>query len=63
MTPFLITLAIIAGLTSLALFVRVLTAREGWEDDQGFHFGVRGHSAHNGQAISAGGRKDHGAQH
>lgn len=39
MTPFLITLAIIAGLMSLALFVMVLTAREGWEDEQGFHLG------------------------
>ncbi len=48
MTPFIITLAIIAGLMSLALFVMVLTAREGWEDEDGFHLGVRGHSVHGG---------------
>lgn len=63
MTPFLICLAAIAGLMPLALFVMFATAPEGWEDEAGFHQGVRGHSAHNGQAISAGGRKDHGAQH
>lgn len=51
MTPFLITLAAITGLMSLALLVMALTAREGWEDDQGFHFGVRGHSVHNGEVY------------
>lgn len=63
MDTFIPVFLTLIGVMLVALTYLACTAPFGWEDADGFHPGVRGHSAHNGQAISAGGRKDHGAQH
>lgn len=49
MDTFIPVFLTLIGLSLIGIAYLACTAPHGWEDDQGFHFGVRGHSAHNGR--------------
>lgn len=51
MSPFLITMAVIAALMPLALAIIAARAPLGWEDDAGFHDGVPDQTVHNGEVY------------
>lgn len=46
MDTFIPVFLTLIGFSLVAIAYLVCTSPLGWEDDQGFHFGVRGHSVH-----------------
>lgn len=51
MDTFIPVFLTLIGLSLVGIAYLACTAPHGWEDDQGFHLGVRGHSVHNGEVY------------
>lgn len=51
MDTFIPVFLTLIGVMLVALTYLACTAPYGWEDEAGFHLGVRGHSIHNGEVY------------